>query len=224
MADHKINILGKEYSLVRLKLKEWTQLEPLKKQLEVAISEKDHQATFDVMVKVVEMAILPSGEVQWETLPWYDFLTVYSLTLQINAPTIQFPILNSKQRDEKKLPWEYEGRSWYFWLNLFAKNYGWKEEEIASLDVDTAIGAYQEISIDEQLQKEWEWGLSEVTYSYDKSTKKSKHTPLQRPAWMNPIIPKQLPVVRMKKSHLPVGNVIDVQEETKRRATKSKDT
>lgn len=219
MVDTKINILGKEYSIVRLKLKGWTQLEPLKKQLEIAISKNDHQTTFEVMVKVIEMAIIPSQEVQWDALPWYDFLIVYSLVLQVNAPTIQFPILNSQQRDEKKLPWEYEGRSWYFWLNLFAKNYGWDEETISSLDIDTAIGAYQEIAIDEQLQKEWEWGLSEVTYSYDKSTKKSKHTPLQRPAWMNPIISKQLPVVRMKKSHIPVGNVIDVQEEARKSPT-----
>ena len=85
------------------------------------------------------------------------------------------------------------------------------------MDIDTAIGAYQELSIDEQLQKEWEWGLSEVAYSYDSSTKKSRYVPLQRPAWMNPIIPKQLPVVKMRKSHLPVGNVIDVQEEAKKR-------
>lgn len=221
MVDTKINILGREYSLVRLKLKEWTQLEPLKKQLEIAISKNDYQTMFEIMVKVIEMAILPSGQISWIEIPWYDFLGIYYLVLQINAPTIQFPILNSNQREEKKLPWEYEGRSWYFWLNLFAKNYGWREEVIANLDIDTAIGAYQEIAIDEQLQKEWEWGLSEVTYSYDKNTKKSKHTPLQRPTWMHPIIPKQLPVVRMKKSHLPVGNVIDVQEEFKNKATKS---
>lgn len=210
MAENQINILGKDYSIVRLKLKQWTQLEPLKEELEIAISKKDHQATFEVMVKVIEMAIVPIGKIQWDELPWYSFYTVYSEVLSVNSPTKQFPILRGRSKKDKKLPWEYEGRSWYFWLNLFAKNYGWSEEIIANLDIDTAIGAYQELSIDEQLQKEWEWGLSEVTYSYDKSTKKSKHTPLQRPAWMNPIIPKQLPVIKIKRSHMPVGNIVDL--------------
>lgn len=214
MADTQINILGKDYSIVRLKLKQWTQLEPLKEELEIAISKKDHQAVFEVMVKVIEMAIVPIGEVQWNTLPWYDFIAVYSEVLTTNSITVEFPILRGREKKDKKLPWEYKGRSWYFWLNLFAKNYGWSEETISNLEIDTAIGAYQEIAIEEQLQKEWEWGLSEVTYSYEKSTGKSKHTPLQRPAWMNPIIPKQLPIVKMKKSHMPVGNIIDVQGNT----------
>ena len=225
MNSHKINIQNSEFTLVRLTLRGWANLEGLKKSLDIAISKHDFTAIFNCMVSFIEMAIVPSpSNVKWENVPWYDFVFIYSTVISINSPSIEFPILRGGKEEEKKLPWEYDGRAWYFWLNLFAKHYGWSETQIAELDIDTAIGAYQEISIDEQLGKEWEWGLSEIAYPYNKSTKKSEYKPLQRPNWMLPMVPKQLPVIRMKKSFLPQGNVIDLQaeEEKKREDKKAK--
>lgn len=224
MEEHKIKIQNREFTLVRLKLKGWSMLEPLKKNLDIAISKDDPELIFNSMVRIIEMAIVPFPKVDWEKLPWWEFLEIYVRVIHSNSPTTEFPILKSGKPKEEKLPWEYDGRSWFFWLNVFAKNYGWDEETIANLDVDTAIGAYQEIALEEQLQKEWEWGLSEMTYSYDKSTKKSKAVPYPRPDWMKPMIPKQPKTIRMLKSHLPMGNVIDVQaQEMERRAKKKQD-
>lgn len=216
---HKINIQKKEFTLVRLTLRGWTSLEGLKKDLDIAISKHDITEIFNCMVSFIEMAIVPSPSgIMWKDVPWFDFMEIYTSVIALNSPSIKFPILQGNHKDaKKKLPWEYEGRAWYFWLNLFAKSYGWDEEKIANLDIDTAIGIYQEISIDEQLQKEWEWGLSEIAYPYNKNTKKSEYKPLERPTWMLPIMPKQLPVVKMKKSFLPQGNVIDLQEQEKQK-------
>jgi len=226
MTSYKIKIGTTEYTLVRLTLRGWAGLEKFKAQMDIAISKHDFNEIFSSMVSFIEMAIIPSpSNIRWSEIAWYDFVDVYSKVVEINSPTIDFPILrNQSQKDRKKLPWEYEGRAWYFWLNLFAKNYGWDEEKIANLDIDTAIGIYQEISIDDQLEKEWEWGLSEIAYPYNKSTKKSEYKPLQRPSWMMPMVPKQLPVVKIKKSLLPVGNIIDVQaeEEAKQKEKKAK--
>jgi hypothetical protein len=122
---------------------------------------------------------------------------------------LNFPILTSQTKEnDNKLPWEYDGRGWYFWLNLFAKSYGWDEKTIGELDIDTAIGLYQETQIDEQLDREWEWGMSEIAYPYNDRTKKSEFRQLPRPDWMMPMAPKHVPVVKIRKDMIPVGNVI----------------
>ena len=81
---------------------------------------------------------------------------------------------------------------------------------IEILDIDTAIGLYQEISIDDQFEKEWEWSLSEIAFPYNQSTKKQEYKPLERPEWMLPISPKQLPTMKMRKDMMPVGNIVDL--------------
>lgn len=167
------------------------------------------------MVKFIGATIKsPSPEVNWLEVPWFEFIEVFSLAVQINLPTIPFPIVvGSVENKEKPAPWEYPGRSWFFWLNLFSSTYSWTEDVIANLDIDTALGLYQEIEINNQLNKEWEWGLSELAYPYNKSTKTSKYKPLARPEWMMPMIPKQLPVIKMRRDMLPVGNIIDLQQQ-----------
>lgn len=208
-----IKIQDKEIELVRLRLKAWSGLEGLKQELDTATSKHDFNLIFNSMVKFIEVAVSPSPSgVEWDKVPWYEFLEIYSKVIEINSPKIEFPVMRGSGTNTKKQPWEYEGRSWYFWFNLFAKHYGWTELYIANLDIDDALGLYQELQIDDQLQKEWEWGLSEIAYPYEASTKKQKYKPLQRPNWMMPMVPKQLPVVKMKRAHLPMGNIIDLQE------------
>ncbi len=187
-------------------------MEGIKKGIDNAASKKDYELLFSNMVIFIEAAIIPpKEEIKWNEVAWFDFVSIYYKAIELNSPTLSFPFLQERQKEEKKLPWEYEGRAWFFWLNLFAKNYGWDEKTIEELDIDTALGAMQEIFIDEQMEKEWDWGLSEIAYPYDTSTKKSKFKPLDRPAWMMPIIPKQMPTVRMHRKHLPIGNIIDLQ-------------
>lgn len=223
MDNLKIKILGKDFTLKRLHLKGWCNLEGIKKSMDDAISQKDYDQYFHSIVQFIEMASVPSIlKPEWDKAPWYEIASAYTEAIKLNTPTIPFPILTSStDKKEKKLPWEYDGRSWYFWLNLFASNYGWNEETIGGMDIDTAIGLYQEIEIHSQLEKEWEWGLSENAFRYEASTKKSVFQPLPRPKWMLPLAPKFLPVVRMRRDMLPVGNVVDLEAEEKAKKLKS---
>src|SRR3972149_433670 len=205
MENIKIKILGNEIELVRLTLRGWTGLEGLKQLMDDAISNKDTGKYFSFLVQFIEMASVPFS-VDWNLVPWYEVLGAYSSAITINSPSIEFPVLRNPDTREKKQPWEYDGRSWYFWLNLFAKHYGWDEKTIGELDIDTAIGLYQETLIDEQFHKEWEWGINEIAYSYNTSTKKSEFKALPRPRWMLPLIPRQLPRIKMRKDMMPVGN------------------
>jgi hypothetical protein len=94
-------------------------------------------------------------------------------------------------------------------LHIFSSTYGWDEDRIANLDIDTAIGLLQEILITEQLDHEWQFSITELAYPYNETTKKSSFRPLPRPDWMKKIIPK---VTKIRKDFLPLGNIIGVEQ------------
>jgi hypothetical protein len=127
---------------------------------------------------------------------------------RLNVPDIQAPILFS-QDDIKKQSWDYPHRIWYLWSNAFARAYGWTLDMIENLSLDDAIGLFQEIRFDEQMEREFYYGLSEVAYPYDKMTKKSEFHPMPRPDWMRPTI-EELPKVMLEKFMLPIGRVEDI--------------
>ena len=118
---------------------------------------------------------------------------------------MDLPLLHATY-DSETVSWDYEGRTWYAWANLFAKSFSWALEYIAELDLDDAIALLQEMRSSEQLNREWEWMLTEISYD-----KKGKHKELPRPHWMKgTIIPEAS--TKIKKSMLPVGNVLSWNE------------
>jgi len=190
----------------RLTLKSWAALDDYGKQIADC---KDTDSACDLLFKSIELAI--TERPKWDEIFWMDVSDLYTRTSQANQPTLQFPILTTKTKDGDDLPWEYPGRTWLFWLNVFAKSYGWSEESIAALDIDTAIGLYQEVVVDEQMRDEWQWGLSEKSVEYVPSTKKSKFVPLSRPEWMQAVAkPKKIAKTMIRKDMLPAGNIINL--------------
>lgn len=146
-----------------------------------------------------------------ERLPWYKIREAFSLCLELNKINFEFPILKQAPKRKGTFAWEYKGRDWYYWLNLFASHYGWNVSEVADLDIDDAIGLLGEIELDDQFEKEWEHGLSELSYPYDSATKKNRFVPLQRPRWMNKLPDVSKLTRRIPKSLLPVGIVQKVE-------------
>ena len=204
--DKEVVIGDVKITFKRLNLKEWTVLEENKVVMQEAVERKDFHGIFDTVSSCISTA--SNANVAWETKPWYEMLQAYGEVIAINSPTKRFPILTSSDTKEEKLPWEYPGRIWYFWVNLFSGHYGWTKEQIEVLDIDDAIGLYQETLIDDQMQKEWEWiGYGEVAFQYDSSTKKSNFKPLTRPMWMMGITTKPK-IIKMMKKLMPMGNVI----------------
>jgi hypothetical protein len=208
-AENTVTIGGKTISVSRLRLRGWAELENLKGQMDEAISRRDFTDYFRLQVEFIEMALSPT-DIVWEEVPWYEVVMAFNEVVKTNTVSRRFPILEGNGKESKKQPWEYEGRSWYFWSNLFAKNYGWDLETIANMEVEDALGLYQELSIDDQFEKEWQYGLTEIAYPYNSSTKKSEFKPLERPKWMLPIAPKEPIKIKMRKDIMPMGNVIDL--------------
>ena len=201
-----MNIRKKPTIARRLPLRGWASLDDLRRSIQNKAEEGNWSAVPELIHQTNELCGASDREAFW-----LDVVEVYNKILQANLPTKDFPILQAKEKG-KPLPWEYSGRSWYFWLHLFASSYGWSTGQIGNLDIDTAIALFQEIETDSQLEKEWQWGLSEVSYSYDKATKRSRFNSLPRPSWMRPAVgaPKPVKTERMPANAVPMGVVINL--------------
>lgn len=200
--------LGKDkYSLVQPKLRKWIEIEDLRSKLEIAT---DTRTFIDYYFGLVSVAIGISL-IDLEEIEWEDVAIAYTTAIELQKPTIEFPMfkINQKVGTEE---WNYDGRSWYSWLHLLAKEYGWNVEYIADLEVDDAVGLLHEILADEYFDKEWEWGLSEIAYPYDSNTKKSSYKPLPKPEWMLVNVVekkvKRMKKIKIRKDMLPRGMVV----------------
>lgn len=126
------------------------------------------------------------------------------------SPDASLPILRHTQHKEATpVDWDYPQRTWAFYSHLLAKAYGWTLEYIAEMDVNDALSRLQEIMTDEQLDREFVYGLSEIAYPYNKNTKKSEFKPMKRPYWMLPTAPTTIKKIKIKRSMLPQGRIID---------------
>jgi hypothetical protein len=152
----------------------------------------------------VESYVSAASSNEWKITTWFDAAETFEEAVRTNLPTREFALLRTRQKNEK-LPWEYAGRTWYYWLHLFSNAYGWDEDRIAKMDIDTAIGLLQEIMIQEQLDREWQWSLTELAYPYNETTKKSSFHALPRPDWMKRIVPK---VTKIRRDFLPMGFIV----------------
>ena len=195
----------KEYVVERATLRRWLELEDIKDNIKKAVEIGNNGEIARHIYAFISTALRIEGD--FSSLSWQEVSSVFGSLYQINTPTQDFPLLRAKIKD-KSVAWDYEGRSWYIWLHLFSSSYGWSGEYIEKLDVDDAIALSQEIIVEEQLAKEWEWALSDRGISYDKASKKSRFTPLERPDWMRMMKEFELPIVKMPKFLLPVGNVV----------------
>lgn len=198
----------------RLKLREWAKMETLLQTAKDHVEKGRYESVREPIVEVINLCGIKGD---FKKKPWYETVSVFSEAQQINGVRVNLPMLNAEKKDTQTAPWDYIGREWAWWLNLFASNYGWNEAEVAKLDIDTAISLYQEIQVDEQMEHEWTYGLSEMAYEYIPSAKKSKFRPLERPKWMlvtkANYKKKEPKKIKILASMMPVGNVVKLSEE-----------
>jgi hypothetical protein len=186
----------------RLRLKGWLELESFREQI------KESKSIDESVQNLYSYLTLIYGEKNWKEFPWTEIAEYVYLGQDENSPKIAFPMLVRGGKQERKLPpWEYKERSWYVWSHMLAANYGWSLEYIAELVVEDALGLIQEIVVGENLEKEWQWNLSELTYSYNVDTKTSTHQEYPWPSWMLPE-PEPVKQTKILKSMLPMGMIV----------------
>lgn len=206
MADRKSTIIqagGEEITILKARLKLWTALDELQEQL---FKEPSPQVIYEYLK-------ITTGRDFWDTLPWTETSLAFLRISLLNIIETDLPMLTLREKAEPKpAPWDYKGRGWYVWVNIFARNYGWMPEYIAELEVEDAFALLQEIETERQLDREEAWQGNELAYPYNKDTKKSEFHPLPRPVWMRAKAgpPK---AKKISKALMPVGNVVDMMRE-----------
>ncbi len=201
----KIKIGNKEFTVRRFRLKKWLELEEILARIREAV---DTQEIADGLLDYVSTAF----DIDKETLRgefWFDIANAVLGIHNANQPSKDFPILrnvNKKQQPRDDL--DYKGRSWYFWCHLIARAYGWTIKQIEFLDIDDAIALIQEILIEKYQEREWQWSLSELAYSFDVNTKTSKYHSLPKPEWMAQKKEEPKPSFRLPKTMIPVGIIV----------------
>lgn len=197
-----IKIGESEYKYTRSHLKKWLALEDLQVKLNKAVEIHEPDDVAKRCVSIVSTA-LSISEAELNERPWYEVGIALLTIRMLEQPKFDFPFLNTKIKDKKDV-WDYDQRTWYIWSHLFADKYGWTLEYIADLDVDDAIGLAQEIAVEEQLQREWEWTTSEIAYQA-----KDGFKPLDRPDWMRySAKPQAMPKMKIRREFMPSGVVV----------------
>lgn len=189
-----------------IRLHKWIQLEDIKD--EIPKAENLSKSVYDYLKVAFGMGWI------FKFIDWQKTVQMLTLANYMSRPkNNKLPILNSKNKDNHPTPWNYKGRTWNYWLHLLAKEYGWSIKYIEDLDVDIALALLQEIFTEEQLDREFHWGMSETAYSYDQNTKRSTFNPLPRPDWMLPVVDESiLKPTKMLAAYVPVGLIITADE------------
>ena len=186
----------------RPKFKKWLDLEQLKSKIFEAIAKKED--TFpELLISYTAIAFSISNKIA-KNLHWRYLLFVFLYTSYLCVPSKDLPLLKPSKEKKDKEPWDYDGRSWFMYAHIIARNYGWTMEYIANMNIDHAFAIIQEIITDEQLDREFMWSMSDKSYIYDVKTKSGKPNPLNRPYWMKEKVapPKKISI---PASMLPMG-------------------
>jgi hypothetical protein len=180
--DGSARIDKQDYPVSRLKLRAWLQLEDIRDKLRDATRAKNRKDVEQFLCEYIAFVLPVSIEIL-KKVPWFEVSDAFSFIYQANLPNTELPLIKPRDKHTKLSSdgFEYPGRSWFMWAHIFADAYGWSLECIAGLEINDAISLIQEILYQDQMQKEWEWGTTEIAYPYDSTTKKSKFHPLKRP-------------------------------------------
>ena len=185
------------------KFKRWILLEQQKEKIVKAIESGEDFP--DELFSFLSIALGVRSN-WYENADWMKIVKTFYLVLS-KLPQVDLPILTPTNEKPKDGSWEYEGRSWHQYSHILAKAYGWTLEYISCLQVKDALAKIQEVIVDDQLEKEFIYGLSEIAYKYDKSSKTSSLVPLPRPHWMRTKV-KSIPRFLIPKSMMPMGIVM----------------
>lgn len=208
LSNNEIILEGVSFRL--LPLGDFFKLSSLTRDLREAFRVKDKKL-FDTTLKEI-LFLQTHGR-----LSPHNFLDHIKLLYQIiaqNKIQAQVAIFQPPKKEAKdtgeKISWNYDGRTLAIWINAFASAYHWTLNEILNLPLNTAVYLYQEIAVSEQLEREWQYSLTELAYPYNETTKKSEYKPLPRPDWMSVEADKLIPVSKINVDMLPFGVVEDL--------------
>ena len=184
--------------------KKWIELETYKEKIHEAVE------TGDAMFPKYILAYISTAydvSIRWyEKADWVRLIIAFSF-IASSCPKIELPLVTATHEKHDPEDWTYDGRTWHYYSHIISKAYGWTLEYISQLQVVDALAKIQEILTDDQLDREFQYSLSEIAYVYDKAAKVGKLKPLNRPAWMRKKI-QPIKKFMIPASLMPVGVVM----------------
>lgn len=201
----EISLGGQEFVVHRARLGLYLSLLAVATRLEKASEEQDSGAIVKALLSYLNLCLPES--LPLVALPWQELILAYISLVELNhVDDENFAILRFRS-DGDPAAWDYPDRVRYLWVHLIASRYHWTRESIENLWPEEALAFIQEITADEQAEREFYHALSEVAYSYDEGTKKSRYVPLTKPAWMVAKTEKQV-TTRLYKGFMPIGVIV----------------
>lgn len=142
--------------------------------------------------------------------PGLPQIAAFCQLVELNNWQWRLAFMARSEAADTKPAYDYPHRVWAWWVHKIATRYGWGREQIFELWPEEAAAYLQEIFVAEFEEEEARRALSDVSYEYNKVTKKSRFVPLPRPAWMVSEEKEEVKTQKILKSMLPQGNVIDL--------------
>lgn len=201
---------GREYEVARARLGQYLALHNARERIENAVEAQDTGAIADGIFAYLSEAVPELPRKDFEGESWLRIADAYLKISDLNRipEAEKFAIIRRVERRRgRSVPWDYLGRNAVSWIHIIASAYGWSKDEIESLWPEEAISFVQEILVDQQIDREFRYSLSQVAYKYDKASKKSRFVPMPRPAWMV-MADGKVKKTKLHKSLLPVGEVV----------------
>ena len=187
------------------KFREWIRLEEQKNKILKAVEESSDEFPnhlFNFLSTALRLPDRYFRKASWTKI----ILALYkclALTQFDNNLPLFAPTKTTKTEDEA---WNYDGRVWHLYVHLIASKYGWSIEYISNLRLSVVLPLIEEILLDEQFTKEFQWAMSERSAYYDEASKSMKANPLTRPEWMHrQVEPKKLRIVQTPINMMPTG-------------------
>ena len=90
-------------------LKEWLALEEIRAKI---IGAAD-TGLYSEVASGIRAYVSAASSVEYKDTVWFETLQNFENALSANLPIHPFPLLKSKEKG-KVMPWEYEGRTWYY--------------------------------------------------------------------------------------------------------------
>lgn len=211
----EITLAGEPRIVERARLGRFFRLGELYRKYQRALSKRSARSIEYLLDYLALSSNISRGE--WENCSPLEFADGFLRLVELNNIRMDLPIFSETQERTEKA-YEYSGRFIATWISRLARMYGWSPEQILNLFPEEAACYIQEAEIQDFNEKEFIYRLSDMAYTYDKGTKRSRYIPLKKPGWM--VAPKEkvdAEVVKIPKKFIPQGVVIDLGERYKRK-------
>lgn len=192
----------------------WVRLEEQKNKILRAVEESSDEFPNHLFNFLSTALYLPSH--YFRRADWTKIvLALYKAITKLSYKT-ELALFEPSKENKKDdiVSWNYDGRAWHLYAHMLATQYGWSLEYISNLRLPVVLPLIQEILLEDQLTKEFQWTMSERSSYYDDKSKTSKLNPLPRPDWMNKHIDpkKELRVTQIPVGMMPMGQGLTVEQ------------